>query len=68
MKKTAILVVDDEASSRYALKACLETREEFYVDVASTGYDALRHLGAPYRMRYCSRRRCPDVSAGELCR
>ena len=57
MKKRAILIVD-EAPSVFALKAFLETGGEFCVDVASTGYDALRHLGASVPHALLSRRHC----------
>ena len=68
MKKRPILVVDDEASSGCALKACLETCDEFSVDVASTGYDALRHLGTSVPHALLLAATLSDVSARELCR
>ncbi len=68
MKKRAILVVDGEGSSVVTLKAFLETSEEFYIDVASTGYDALRHIGAsvPHALLLSTTLR--DLSASEVCR
>ena len=68
MKKTEILIVDDEELSVLALKASLETRGEFCVEVACSGYDALRHLCTAPPDALLLAATLPDLSTGELCR
>ena len=67
MKKRAILIVD-EAPSVFGLKAFLETGGEFCIDVVTTGYDALRHIGASVPHALLVAATLSDMSVGELCR
>jgi Response regulator receiver domain. len=50
MKKHKILIVDDEQSLVYVLKKLLE--DEFIIDTASDGEEALSHINAMIILRY----------------
>ena len=68
MKAIEILVVEDEELSALALRAFLESRGEFSVDIACGGYDALRYLGTSVPHALLLAATLPDVSTTELCR
>jgi len=68
MKTRTILVVDDEEDQAGALKAVLERRGEFRVDVARNGYEALRDLGGEVPAALLLAATLPDLSVAELCR
>ena len=68
MKKRTILVVDDETETAEAIKAGLEARDAFSVEIAPGGYDALRSVAASLPDAIVLAVTLPDLSAPDVCR
>jgi DNA-binding response OmpR family regulator len=68
MKKREILVVEHETAIAEAIKSRLETHDEFSVDIVSTGYGALRSIGASVPDAVLLDATLTDMTGSELCR
>ena len=68
MKKKKILVVEDETTVAESIKSRLEMRDEFSVEVVSTGHGALRIIGAAVPDAVVLDATLPDVPGSEVCR